>query len=82
LRVRARVMFVCEIVSFSSKNAQKDLEIIYFRKNGRFASAFEKSDCFIYIGEKRQNSYCTLKTKYGGQTVELRERTGCRWRYV
>jgi hypothetical protein len=82
LRVRARAMVECETVSYSAKKAQKDLEKIYFRKNGRFASAFEKSDCFIYIGEKWQNSDCTLKTKYGRQTVELRERTGCRWCYV
>ena len=63
MRVRARVMFVCEIVSFSSKNAQKDLEIIYFRKNGRFASAFEKSDCFIYIGGEEAKLGLHLKNQ-------------------
>lgn len=49
MRVRDRAMVECETVSFSSEKAQKYLEIIYFRKNGRFASAFKKSDCFIYI---------------------------------
>ena len=42
-------MVECETVSFSSKNAQKDLEIIYFRKNRLFLSGFGKLNCFGYI---------------------------------
>ena len=62
MRVRARAMFVCEIASFSSKNAQKDLEIIYFRKNGRFLSGFGKLNCFGYIGEEyRTFQNCILR---------------------
>ena len=63
MRVRARAMVECETVSFSSKNALKDLEIIYFRKNGRFASAFEKSDCFIYIGGEEAKLGLHLKNQ-------------------
>ena len=63
MRVRARAMVECETVSFSSEKAQKDLEIIYFRKNGRFASAFEKSDCFIYIGGEEAKLGLHLKNQ-------------------
>ena len=62
MRVRARAMFECEIVSFSSKNAQKDIEIIYFRKNGRFLSGFGKLNRFGYIGEEyRTFQNCILR---------------------
>ena len=63
MRVRVRAMVECETVSFSSKKAQEDLEIIYFRKNGRFASAFEKSDCFIYIGGEEAKLGLHLKNQ-------------------
>ncbi len=52
MRVRARAMVECEIASFSSKNAQKDLKIIYFHENGGFLSGFGKLNCFGYIGEE------------------------------
>jgi len=45
-------MVECEIVDFSSKNAQKDLEIIYFHENEGFLSGFGKLSCFSYIGEE------------------------------
>ncbi len=45
-------MFECETVSFSSKDAQKNLEIIYFLKNGRFLSGFGKLNRFGYIREE------------------------------
>ena len=62
MRVRARAMFECEIVSFSSKNAQKDLEIIYFRENGGFLSGFGKLDRFGYLGEEyRTFQNCILR---------------------
>ena len=42
-----------EIVRFPKGTALYDVKIIYFRKDGHFASAFEKSKRFIYIeGEK------------------------------
>ena len=63
MRVRARAEFESETTGFISKNAQKDLEIIYFRKNGRFASAFEKSDCFIYIGGEEAKLGLHLKNQ-------------------
>jgi len=51
-----------EFASFSEKNAQKDLEIIYFRKNGRFLSGFGKLNCFGYIGEEyRTFQNCILR---------------------
>jgi hypothetical protein len=56
-------MVECETVSFSSKKAQKYLEIIYFHKNRRFASAFEKSDCFIYIGGEEAKLGLHLKNQ-------------------
>ena len=44
-----------EIVRFPKETALFDVKIIYFRKNGHFVSAFEKSKRFIYIeGEKRK----------------------------
>jgi hypothetical protein len=52
LKARARAMVECEIVTFSSKNVQKDFKIIYFRKNGRFLSGFGKLNRFGYIGEE------------------------------
>ena len=62
MRVRARAMVECETVSFSSKKAQKDLEIIYFRENGRFLSGFGKLNCFGYIGEEyRTFQNCILR---------------------
>ena len=62
MRVRARAMVECEIASISSKNAQKDLEIIYFRKNGRFLSGFGKLNRFGYIGEEyRTFQNCILR---------------------
>jgi len=55
-------MFECEIARFSSKNAQKDIEIIYFRKNGRFLSGFGKLNRFGYIGEEyRTFQNCILR---------------------
>jgi hypothetical protein len=56
-------MVECETVNSSSKKAQKDFKIIYFRKNGRFASAFEKSDCFIYIGGEEAKLGLHLKNQ-------------------
>ena len=50
MRVRVRAEFESEATGFISENKQKDREIIYFRENERFASAFQKSNCFIYIG--------------------------------
>ena len=62
MRVRARAMFECEIVSISSKNAQKDLEIIYFREKGGFLSGFGKLDRFGYLGEEfRTFQNCILR---------------------
>ena len=63
MRVRAHAMFEYEIIVFSSENARKDLEIIYFRKNRCFASAFEKSDCFIYIGGEEAKLRLHLKNR-------------------
>jgi hypothetical protein len=56
-------MVECDSVSISSEKAQKYLEIIYFRKNSRFASAFEKSDCFIYIGGEEAKLGLHLKNQ-------------------
>ena len=62
MRVRARAMVECEIVDFSSKNAQKDLEIIYFHENGGFLSGFGKLDRFGYLGEEyRTFQNCILR---------------------
>jgi len=63
LRVRARAMVEFKTVGFKSNKAQKGIEIIYFRKNGRFASAFEKSDCFIYIGGEEAKLGLHLKNQ-------------------
>ena len=49
MRVRARADVESETTGFISKNAQKDLKIIYFRKNGGFISGFGKLNCFGYI---------------------------------
>ena len=63
MRGCAHVRVECETGSFSTKNAQEDFEIIYFRKNERFASAFEKSDCFIYIGGEESQLELHLKNQ-------------------
>jgi hypothetical protein len=63
LRVRARAMFGLKTVGFSSNKAQKGIEIIYFRKSDRFVSAFEKSNCFIYIGGEEAKLKLHLKNQ-------------------
>ena len=52
MRVRVRAEVESETTGFISKNAQKDLKIIYFRKKGGFLSGFGKLSCFSYIGEE------------------------------
>ena len=63
LIIRARAEVESETTGFTSKNAQKDLKIIYFRKKRCFASAFEKSDCFIYIGGEEAKLGLHLKNQ-------------------
>jgi len=62
LRVRARAEFESETNGLISKNAKKDLEIIYFHENGGFLSGFGKLNCFGYIGEEyRTFQNCILR---------------------
>ena len=62
MRVRARAEVESETTGFISKNAQKDLEIIYFRENGGFLSGFGKLNRFGYIGEEyRTFQNCILR---------------------
>ena len=49
---------------YRPKYAFEYFEIIYFIKISAFLSAFEKSDCFIYIEGKKAPQSRTLKTEY------------------
>ena len=60
--VCARAEVESETTGFTSKNAQKDLEIIYFHENGGFFSGFGKLDRFGYLGEEyRTFQNCILR---------------------
>ena len=62
MRVRARTEIEFETTGFLSKNAQKDLKIIYFHENGGFLSGFGKLDRFGYLGEEyRTFQNCILR---------------------
>ena len=62
MKVRARTEFESETNGFISKNAKKDLEIIYFHENGGFLSGFGKLNRFGYIGEEyRTFQNCILR---------------------
>ena len=60
--IRARAEVESETTGFTSKNTQKDLKIIYFRKKGGFLSGFGKLDRFGYLGEEyRTFQNCILR---------------------
>jgi polysaccharide pyruvyl transferase WcaK-like protein len=68
---------------YSPKYAISNLKIIYFRKLAAFLSAFEKSDCFIYIGGEKASSLQNLNNRIlEDNIVDMRKRTSGSLRYV